>query len=266
MDVNHRVFPSDIETGEGAELLSALKLEIERDKKHVVKYFRSAKDLHAKVLLSLRERLRQAESGEASSPDLAPQPSKAQAGGVAPELESQAVQAARHQLLRIEAQGRSDSTAQQLRINLGFSRIWIRDAGGRRLPLVCGCAIARSEVRFQGGRSNADPSCAILSPEARLVVEFGTGPRPVVRLETCPPRPFLEGRTELVFEVKQDTIVAANGTPLRGTITLEPEWFATERPAGVSAQPAITEEVEALLNAWLDELQRQSPAALSFTL
>jgi hypothetical protein len=268
MDINHRVFPADIETGEGAERLRALKAHLEAGKDHVVKYFRSPKDLHAKVLLSLGEHLSGAAQGASRPAAPSLRPTEPLPAAPLPAVDPQALRAARRQLFRIEAQARSDSARHQLIVNLGFSRVWVRDASGRRLPVVCGCAMARSEVRFQGGRSNADPSCAALPPEARLVVEFGTGPRPVVRLEACPPRPFLEGRTQLVFEVKQDTIVAGAMPPgpLSGVITIEPEWFAAERPAGATGQPAITEEVEALLNAWLYGLQRQRPAVHSFTL
>lgn len=52
---------------------------------------------------------------------------------------------------------------------------------------------------------------------------------------------------------------------MSGTVTLEPEWFAAERPPGLTAQQPLTEEVEALLNAWLDGLLRQSPVVQPFS-
>lgn len=267
MDLNHRVRPGDIETGEGAERLAALKTHLENCGQHVVKYFSSPKDLHAKVLLSLGVLMRRLDRGEVPAPAAGPgrppaaRPDPPRPPSPAPEVDPEALRAARGQLFRIETHAPVGGTP-QLAVDLGFSRIWIRDAAGHRLPLVCGCSTARSVVRFQGGRSGADPACAALPPEARLVIEFGTGPRPAVRLEACPPRAFLEGRAQLVFEVKRD----ADGAPLTGVVTLEPEWFAAERPAGVPGRPVVTEEVEALLNAWLDGLLRLNPAEQSFCL
>jgi hypothetical protein len=73
MDINHRVVPADIETGEGAERLRALKTDLKTGHNHVVNYFRSAKDLHTKVLLSLGMHLRTAEQGHTQPPNPRPQ-------------------------------------------------------------------------------------------------------------------------------------------------------------------------------------------------
>lgn len=193
MGLDHRVLPADIETGEGAERLRAFKRQMEACKRHPVHSFRSAKDLHAKVLLSLGEYLRQTERGEALPRDPGPRQVGAPAVGVTAQVDAQALRAAGQQILRVETQALSEGGGRKLSVNLGFSRIWIRDASGRRLPVVCGCSTARSEVRFNGGRSDVDPACATLAPEARLVVEFGTGPARSCAWRRVRPGPFWKG-------------------------------------------------------------------------
>jgi hypothetical protein len=153
-----------------------------------------------------------------------------------------------------------DGSRWVLSIDLGFFRVWLRDGSGRRLPLVCGCALAQSIVEFERGSSSADPAIAALPERVRAVIVFGTGRQPTVRLEAVDPGPFLEGRTRLRFSTDAATVAADEPGPC-GTVTVLPEWFTAARPDGVSGPGAIADEIEVLLNAWLEPLFQPAPAA-----
>jgi hypothetical protein len=263
MHPEHPVRPADIETGSGAEQLRELKAYLER--LHTVRYFRSPDELHSQVLLSLDDTLQRLRKTSETEPvgistALSPAPPPNAPGEVVAELRARPPE-----LFRIEA--RTDVAEDQLAliVELGFSRIWLCNPAGQRLPLVCGCAVARSGVRFENGQSRADPSITARPDGAQVVIEFGTGMQPSVRLETQLPRPFLEGRTEMVFDVDTKTTIISNGPPA-GTVVLKPEWFRAARPGGVADQDKpVPPELEVLLNAWLDRLFRRSPPSRKFS-
>jgi hypothetical protein len=263
MSPDHRVRPADIETGEGAERLRALKKELEA--RHVVKLYRSPSDLHAGVLHSLGRVLSDLET----KPPAAAEPPPISPSALPVEQpDPKTVRAARRELFRIETSTKRDGPRRTLVVDLGFSRISLRGPGGRRLPVVCGCSAARSEVRFRAALSSSDPACDVLPPEARLIVEFGTGPRPVVRLETNEGKAFLEGRTRLVFEVEPEDPAKTrppDGKPPSGEILLIPEYFGSEQAPGIGARQPIPEEIQALLDAWLRALEDAAPPSCSFT-
>jgi hypothetical protein len=263
MSPDHRVKPEDIETGEGAERLRALKKELES--RHVVKRYRSPSDLHARVLLGLTRVLEELESqlpASAAPLSLAPAPL-----AVEPP-DPKVVRAARRELFRIETSTRRNGPQRTLVVDLGFSRISLRGPGGRRLPVVCGCSAARSEVRFRAALSSTDPTCDALPAEARLIVQFGTGPRPIVRLETNDGKPFLEGRTRLVFAVEPEEpgkTRPPDGEPPSGEIVVIPEFFGSAPAPGSGAGQPIPEEIQALLDAWLKALEDSTPPSSPFT-
>jgi hypothetical protein len=292
MDLEHPVRPADIETGAGAERLRELKALLQV--RHTVKYFRSPEELHSQVLLTLDDALRDLWAGAGghpapSAPAPVPVPPAAVPGGaVAP------ARVRPGDLFRVDTRAEAAAGRLALTVDVGFSRIWLRNAAGERLPLVCGCAVARSDIDFERGQSRADPTITVKPDGVQVVIEFGTGATPSVRLEAQLPRPFLEGRTRMVFEVDPDdqktlpgpdvapprgarrrprrwprqTTVAPAGTgapPPAGTVVLSPEWFRAAPPEGVGGAAApVSPELGVLLNAWLEPLFRRSPPSSPF--
>jgi hypothetical protein len=264
MSPDHPVLPDHVETGAGAEKLGELKRLLERS--HTVKYFRSPEDLHSQVVLSLGRALADLDAKEKGQGDRVDPP----APPPSPAIQTQAPGSLRAQardVFRIETHAGTAGSDLALTIDLGFSRVWLRNEAGQRLPLVCGCAIARSRVLFEKGRSRADPAIEVKPDGAQVIIEFGVGEAPTVRLETQLPRPFLEGRTQLVFQVDSDEGSTVDQYPRpAGKVTINPEWFRVARPGGVAgAEGIVPPEVEILLNALLEQQVRRSPPSRKFT-
>lgn len=167
------------------------------------------------------------------------------------------------QLFRMETRtGQKDDPT--LIIDLGFMRAKLRNRAGTPLPMVCGCESVRYGVHLDGGRSRADPVIESKPDGARVIIEFGTGPDPSIRLEAGPPHPYLEGRTQMAFRIDwEDEIDDAGRARHGGTVTIIPDWFFVGGP-GINANRAPL-EVEVLVNVFLDRLLRRARRSHKFS-
>ncbi len=262
----HPVLMKDIEDRPGADYLSALKKHLEAS--HTVKYFRSPEELHSQALLTLDEALRRLEApGAASSPDnpLPTGPAPLRAGENDPDVPTRVPT---RDLFRLETHTAAAGDNLSLTIDLGFLRIWLRNAAGVRLPLVCGCAAARSEVLFEQGKALDDPTIAASPDGTRVVVEFGKGDRPCVLLEAQGPRRFMEGRAQVVFAIdpREENAAGKGGeAPPSGTVVVSPQVFRSAPMAGEAPAGLSLAKFDLLLNAYFEQRFRRSRPSRRFS-